>query len=139
MAKYKPFAEQSFDPHEAFQLALERTYGRNSVTVATSKPKPAKKPSSKKKEFTPRERHMYHQSRADAARAGEAKAGVKYGDPRYCYSVGFTHGYWWNKDEEASIRNKFGERGARAYATGRARGKQALEEEKQQSFGGKKS
>ena len=131
MAGYKPLATNSFELLEGFQLALERSYGRNFVTVATDNPKPAKKPSSKKKEFTPRERHMYHQARADAARAGEAKAGAKYGDCRYCYSVGFTHGYWWGKDEEASIRSKFGERAARAYATGRARGKQALEEEKQ--------
>ena len=79
-----------------------------------------------KKQYTPREIYMHYQARVGAVNAGVSKEGISKGDSRYSYALGFTDGYWWGENNEAKIRSKFGDRSARAYATGRVRGKKML-------------
>ena len=77
----------------------------------------------KNKKFSLKDRIAYHRDRD----RNYKKYGIKYGSPRYSYSIGFSDGID-HLDNSASVKREFGSRSARAYNFGRKRGKIAAAE-----------
>ena len=76
-----------------------------------------------RKKYSSEEKYCYHKSRVYSA----AKHGIKFGDPKHSYSIGFSDGFK-DIDNTSSMKSEFGKKSGNAYAIGQRRGVAAARE-----------